>query len=82
MVCVNGVSICDVPEFINAMNELGVKIVNQDSLNGEGCLSYLCFESASENLIAQFTPIITKITFLVLLWLILHLFYSLIPGEI
>jgi hypothetical protein len=82
MVCVSEVSICKVPEFVNAMNELGVKIVNQDLFNGTDCLSELCLESAYEDLMAHLIPVITKISFMVLLWLILHLFYSLIPGDI
>ena len=82
MVCVNDVSICRVPEFINAMNELGVEIVNQNLFNGTDCLSELCLESLYEDLMAQLIPVITKITFMVLLWLVLHLFYSLIPGDI
>ncbi len=79
MVCISQVSICNVPEFVSAMNELAVKIVSPELFNGTECLSELCFESTYSS---QFIPVITKITFMVLLWLILHLFYSLIPGEI
>ena len=87
MVCIEKVVVCDLEGFSSSVQQLGLKViltnsVNPNPLGTENCFTNLCLESTGASLLAALTPLIIKLAFMVMLWLILHLFYSLIPGEI
>lgn len=87
MVCIDGVIVCNVNEFSNSVEQLGLKLIIDLALvpnpfRSDSCLTTVCLESTGAGLLSALTPLITKLSFMVMLWLILHLFYSLIPGEI
>ncbi len=87
MVCIDNVIVCNINSFSSSVQQLGLKLILDDSslpnpLRSESCLTTICLESTGAGLLSALTPLITKLSFMVMLWLILHLFYSLIPGEI
>ncbi|MDJ0510803.1 MAG: hypothetical protein QNJ64_16340 [Crocosphaera sp.] len=87
MVCIDKITICDIPEFSSSVQKLGLKVLLADSLSSNSfssgdCLTNVCLDSTGTSLLSALTPLITKLAFMLMLWLILHLFYSLIPGEI
>lgn len=87
MVCIDEVMVCDIESFSSSIQQLGLKVMSTNSLDSntlhtENCVTNLCLESTSSSLLAALTPIIVKLAFMIMLWLILHLFYSSIPGEI
>lgn len=87
MVCIDEVMVCDIGSFSSSIQQLGLKVmltnsVNSNPLDTENCFTNLCLESTGSSLLTALTPIIVKLAFMIMLWLILHLFYSSIPGEI
>ncbi len=87
MVCIDKVMVCDLNSFSTSVQQLGLKViltdaVSSNTIRSENCLTKVCLESTGAGLLSALTPLITKLSFMLMLWLILHLFYSLIPGEI
>ena len=87
MICIENIMVCDINTFSSSVQQLGLKVILNDSifsnsLSSENCLTNICLESTGTTLLSTFTPLIIRLAFMVMLWLILHLFYSLIPGEI
>ena len=87
MVCIDNVMVCNVNEFSNSVQQLGLKLIIDLTLvpnpfHSDSCLTNFCLESTGAGLLSALTPVIINLAFMVMLWLILHLFYSLIPGEL
>ena len=87
MVCVDNLIVCDIESFSSSIQQLGLQVIltnplDVDPFRSESCLTNICLESTGADLLSALTPLITKLAFMVMLWLILHLFYSLIPGDI
>ncbi len=87
MICIDNIMVCDINSFSTSVQQLGLKVILTDSsipnpLRSESCLTTICLESTGAGLLSALIPVIIKLAFMVMLWLILHLFYSLIPGEI
>ncbi len=87
MICIDNVMVCDINSFSTSIQQLGLKLILSPSslpnpLRSQSCLTTICLESTGAGLLSALTPLITKLAFMVMLWLILHLFYSLIPGEL
>ncbi|MDJ0662874.1 MAG: hypothetical protein QNJ42_25805 [Crocosphaera sp.] len=87
MVCIDNVIVCNINSFSSSVQQLGLKLIVNDSslpnpLRSESCLTTICLESTSAGLLSALTPVIINLAFMIMLWLILHLFYSLIPGEL
>ncbi len=87
MICLDKITVCDPNSFSSSVQQLGLKVILNDSissnsLSSENCLTNVCLESTGAGLLSALTPLFIKLAFMVMLWLILHLFYSLIPGEI
>ncbi len=87
MVCIDNIMVCDINGFSTSVQQLGLKLILPPSslpnpLRSQSCLTTICLESTGAGLLSALTPVIINLSFMVMLWLILHLFYSLIPGKI